>query len=223
MPMKMICDARTCDGYRCLERDDEQDDRTANAEFLANCQHAKCKVVRLVRQQISKLQNMQYERLLAASDEACEKVHNEMSTEMHEALNNKVHEVSGEVHEPYDDLHESKVEQAFSCESHNSVYEAQKAAAVAKRIVEGTNRANAATASLRRTASPGRTVNRKWMLRILDRVRHRAHLILAAAAVGVIVWTALVYGVFLGATACGSGRTCFRSSLKYTHAKRTLF
>ena len=64
-----------------------------------------------------------------------------MSTEMHEALNNKVHEVSGEVHEPYDDLHESKVEQAFSCESHNSVYEAQKAAAVAKRIVEGTNRA----------------------------------------------------------------------------------
>jgi len=59
MPMKMICDARTCDGYRCLERDDEQDDRTANAEFLANCQHAKCKVVRLVRQQISKLQNMQ--------------------------------------------------------------------------------------------------------------------------------------------------------------------
>ncbi|KYN26990.1 hypothetical protein ALC57_03331 [Trachymyrmex cornetzi] len=223
MPTKMICDAGTCGGCRYLERD-EQDDRTANlAEFLANCQHAKCKVVRLVRQQISKLQNMQHERLLTASDEAREKVHNEMPTEMHEALNNEVHEVYGEVHEPYDDLHEveSKVEQAFN-ESRGNVYEAQKAAAVAKRIVEGTS-ANAATASLRRTASPGRAVDRKWMLRILDRVRHRAHLILAAAAVGVIVWTALVYGVFLGATACGSGRTCFRSSLKYTHAKRTLF
>ncbi|EGI66807.1 hypothetical protein G5I_04612 [Acromyrmex echinatior] len=226
MPMKMICDARTCGGCQCLERD-EQDDRTANlGEFLVNCQHAKCKVVRLVRQQISKLQNMQYERLLTANVEVREKVHNEMPTEMHEALNNEVHEVCGEVHEPYDDPHEveSKVEQAFN-ESHcaqGNVYKAQKATAVAKRIVEGTN-INAATASLRRTASPGRAVDRKWMLRILDRVRHRAHLILAAAAVGVIVWTALVYGVFLGATACGSGRTCFRSSLKYTHAKRTLF
>jgi len=55
----MICDARTCGGCRYLEQD-EQDARTASlAEFLANCQHAKCKVVRLVRQQISKLQNMQ--------------------------------------------------------------------------------------------------------------------------------------------------------------------
>ncbi|KYM96490.1 PREDICTED: uncharacterized protein LOC108779400 [Cyphomyrmex costatus] len=222
MPSKMICDARTCGGCRYLEQD-EQNDRTANlAEFLANCQHAKCKVVRLVRQQISKLQNMQYEHLLTTSDEAREKVYNEMPTEMHEALNNEVHEVYGEVH---DDLHEveSKVEQA-SNESYGNVYETQKAAAVTKRTVGGTNAiGNAATASLRHTASPGRAVDRKWMLRILDRVRHRAHLILAAAVVGVIVWTALVYGVFLGATACGSGRTCFRSSLKYTHAKRTLF
>lgn len=55
----MICDAHTCGGCRYLEQD-VRDDRTASVtEFLANCQHAKCKVVRLVRQQISKLQNMQ--------------------------------------------------------------------------------------------------------------------------------------------------------------------
>ena len=63
-----------------------------------------------------------------------------MPTEMHEALNNEVHEVYSEVHEPHDDLHEveSKVEQAFN-ESHGNVYEAQKAAAVAKRIVGETS------------------------------------------------------------------------------------
>lgn len=53
---RMICDTHTCDGCRYLE----QDDCTASlAEFLASCQHAKCKVVRLVRQQISKLQDVQ--------------------------------------------------------------------------------------------------------------------------------------------------------------------
>ncbi|XP_011878639.1 PREDICTED: uncharacterized protein LOC105567954 isoform X2 [Vollenhovia emeryi] len=215
----MICDARTCGGCRYLE---EPDDRTASlAEFLANCQQAKCKVVRLVRQQISKLQNMQYERFLVAGDEARKKMRNETPTKMHEAPDNEVRQVYGEVHEPCDDPHgaEGEVEQAFN-ESHDKLYEA----AVAERTVGATNPIeNAATASLRRAASPGRAVDRKWMLRILDRVRHRAHLILAAAAVGVIVWTALVYGVFLGATACGGGRTCFRSSLKYTHTKRTLF
>ncbi|XP_039314147.1 uncharacterized protein LOC105204138 [Solenopsis invicta] len=252
----MICDGRTCGGCRYLEQDDI-DERTASlAEFLANCQHAKCKVVRLVRQQISKLQNMQvrvpafhvigldrstdtslaslkspsgsYEHFLAASDvhdEAHEKTHNETPAEMHEVLDNEVHEVNSGVHEPYDESHEleNKVEQALTVR-HDKLHEAQKAAAVVKRTDGATNAIrNAATASLRRAASPGRAVDRKWMLRILDRVRHRAHLILAAAAVGVIVWTALVYGVFLGATACGSGGICFRSSLKYTHAKRTLF
>ncbi|TGZ45922.1 Uncharacterized protein DBV15_02698 [Temnothorax longispinosus] len=248
MQSEMICDARTCGGCRYLEQD-ERDDRAASlAEFLANCQHAKCKVVRLVRQQISKLQNMQYERFREASDEAHEKMGNE--AKMHEALDNEVQEVYGEVYGPYDDLHvvEGEVEQAFN-ESHDEPYEMQEAVAVARRTgatnaVEVGKKAdssgfdyskfldqsvinkvklNAATASLRRAASPGRAVDRKWMLRILDRVRHRAHLIMAAAAVGVIVWTALVYGVFLGATACGSGRTCFRSSLKYAHAKRALF
>ncbi|XP_028047880.1 uncharacterized protein LOC114254835 [Monomorium pharaonis] len=226
----MICDARICGDCRYLEQDEDVDDRTTSlAEFLVNCQHAKCKVVRLVRQQISKLQDMQYERILAASDvhdEAHEKTLNEMPAEIHEALDNEVHEVYSEVHEPYDDPHEleDKVEQAFNVR-HDKLHGEQKAAAVVKRTVGANTDAirNAATASLRRAASPGRAVDRKWMLRILDRVRHRAHLILAAAAVGVIVWTALVYGVFLGATACGSGRTCFRSSLKYTHAKRTLF
>ncbi|XP_011697170.1 PREDICTED: uncharacterized protein LOC105455500 [Wasmannia auropunctata] len=222
----MICDSRTCGGCRYLE-EDRQDDRAASlAEFLANCQHAKCKVVRLVRQQISKLQNVQYERLLAASevrDEARERTSSRTPpAEMHEATDNEVHEVYGEMHEPYGDLYEveGEVEQAFNG-SHGKL---QNAAVVARRTGGATDViGNAATASLRRAASPGRAVDRKWMLRILDRVRHRAHLILAAAAVGVIVWTALVYGVFLGATACGSGRTCFRSSLKYTHAKRTLF
>ncbi|XP_071553671.1 uncharacterized protein [Temnothorax nylanderi] len=143
---------------------------------------------------------------------------------MHEARDNEVQEVYDEVHGPYDDLHEveGEVEQTFN-ESHDEPYEMQEAVAVARRTGATNAVENAATASLRRAASPGRAVDRKWMLRILDRVRHRAHLIMAAAAVGVIVWTALVYGVFLGATACGSGRTCFRSSLKYTHAKRALF
>jgi len=65
-------------------------------------------------------------------------------------------------------------------------------------------------------------IDRKLMLRILDNLRPRAHLILAAAMLGIIAWTALVYGVFLGATACGNARGCY-ASLKYAHAKRSLF
>ncbi|KAL0115002.1 hypothetical protein PUN28_010518 [Cardiocondyla obscurior] len=228
---EVICDANTCGGCRYLEQDDWP---ASLAEFLANCQHTKCKVVRLVRQQISKLQNMQYEAVLATRGEMREKTHNETSNKMQDMLEklhngafdeiqdmfkNDVHEV----YEPDDDLREAKVEQAFN-ESHGKLDEAQKTVATTRQTVRVANTIeDAATASLRRAASPGRAVDRKWMLRILDRVRHRAHLILAAAAVGVIVWTALVYGVFLGATACGSGRTCSRLPPKYTQAKRTLF
>ncbi|XP_025073738.1 uncharacterized protein LOC105425882 [Pogonomyrmex barbatus] len=216
----MICDTRTCSECQYLEQD-EPDDRTASfVEFLANCQHAKCKVVRLVRQQISKLQNVQHEHFLTVSnarDGAREWMHETPSKIKYDLPdNNEVHEVYGEVYE----MEGRVVQRASNNELYGKPYETQQVAA--RRIDEVTN-ANAATASLHRAASPERAVDRKWMLRILDRVRHRAHLILAAAAVGVIVWTALVYGVFLGATACGSGRTCFRSSLRHTHAKRTLF
>ncbi|XP_050444999.1 uncharacterized protein LOC126848273 [Cataglyphis hispanica] len=220
----MICDARTCIGCQYLQEQDEQN--ASLMVFLANCQHAKCKVVRLVRQQISKLQNMQYERYLATDrmrDEAREETHNEIPINMSEISYNNVREFYDETHEPYnDDIYEmeGKIQQPHD-EEYDEVYEAHETVTNVRRtetinVVE--------TASLHHAASPGRTVvNRKWMLRILDRFRHRAYLILLAAAVGMIVWSALVYGVFLGATACGSGRTCFASTLRYKHAKRSLF
>ncbi|XP_070166447.1 uncharacterized protein [Polyergus mexicanus] len=219
----MICDARTCAGCRYLD----QDEQTNLAVFLANCQHAKCKVVRLVRQQISKLQNMQHERYLTTGkvrDEGCEETHSEMPINTSEASHDKVREFYGEIHEAYnDDIYEveDKISQPHD-EEYDEVYEAHEAVTNAKRAVGTINAAE--TTSLHRAASPGGgVVDRKWMLRILDRFRHRAYLILLAAAVGMIVWSALVYGVFLGATACGSGRTCFASTLRYKHAKRSLF
>ncbi|XP_025154547.1 uncharacterized protein LOC112588525 [Harpegnathos saltator] len=153
----MICNARTCTECRYLKDDERQDDQTSFAEFLANCQHAKCKVVRLVRQQISKLQNMQVGPAFS-----CIRVKS------------------------------TKRKMKYKCEAGRNEY------------------TNTATLS-RRTVFPERAVGRKWMLWVLSRVRHRAHLMLAAAVVGVIVWSALVYG------------PCFLSSLKYTRAKRSLF
>ncbi|RLU15687.1 hypothetical protein DMN91_011442 [Ooceraea biroi] len=233
----MICDARTCAGCRYLEQDDPA---TSLAEFLADCQHAKCKVVRLVRQQISKLQNMQvgrpYERLLAADEGPHVGARNE--TQNDEAFMTPHETFYGEVHEVYDELYESpdaaykvrvKAEQANDEET----YRTQKAAATARETVEATSATgvskavrpedDAVTAPSRRAAPPERAVDRKLMLRLLDCVRHRARLVLAAATLGVIAWTALVYGVFLGATACGSGRGCYASSFRYAHAKRSLF
>ncbi|XP_012219828.1 uncharacterized protein [Linepithema humile] len=221
----MICDAITCAGCRYLEQDEQDDQATSFAEFLANCQHAKCKVVRLVRQQISKLQNTQYEHFPIAGDahdEIHEESKSESSSKMHEEPHREedVHEIYGEIHKPYNDVYEVE----GGVQTQDKVYEMQKPVAIVKQTVGMENAiTNITTASFHRAASPGRAVDRKWMLWILDRVRHRAHLILAAAVVGVIAWTALVYGVFLGATTCGSGRTCFASSLKYTHAKRSLF
>ncbi|XP_072749409.1 uncharacterized protein [Anoplolepis gracilipes] len=219
----MICDARTCAGCRYLE----QDEQTASlAVFLANCQHTKCKVVRLVRQQISKLQNMQYERYLATGNvcnEACEETHSEIPIKVNEASYDEIHELYSEVHKPYnDEIYEveGKVRQPHH-EKYDEVYEAPTAVTVANRTVGAINAVK--TVSLHRVVSPGEVVDRKWMLRILDRFRHRAHLILMAAVVGVIVWSALVYGVFLGATACGSGRTCLASTFRHKHAKRSLF
>ncbi|XP_029173496.1 uncharacterized protein LOC114942319 [Nylanderia fulva] len=213
----MICDARTCAGCRYLEEDDE---RTTNlAVYLANCQHAKCKVVRLVRQQISKLQNMQREWYLTTYEEAKQEARREIPIKREASY--EVREVYGEIHG--EEVHEveGEIEQTYN-EEYNEVHNAVPR----KRIVEMINaEENITTASLHRAASPPRrmAVDRKWMLRILNRVRHRAHLILVAAAVGVIVWSALVYGVFLGATACGSGRICLASTLKYKPAKRSLF
>lgn len=88
---------------------------------------------------------------------------------------------------------------------------------------QATRLEDATIVPLRRLAPPERVMDRKLMLRVLDCVRDRAHLILAAATLGVIAWTALVYGVFLGATACGSSRGCYASSYRYPHAKRSLF
>ncbi|XP_020289998.1 uncharacterized protein LOC109857760 [Pseudomyrmex gracilis] len=227
----MMCDARTCAGCRYLEQDYEQEDDRATilAEFLANCQHAKCKVVRLVRQQISKLQNMQYERFLI---DATKKLPESMtSTKVYEEPFSEVHQAHRNVHEPCSGVHDGsygdvrEIEGEVVAQERQSELMAYEEAPklVVKRMVEVKDAVeeSTATASLPGTASPERAVDRKWMLRILDRVRHRAHLILAAAAVGVIVWTALVYGVFLGATACGSGRTCFASS--FQDARRSLF
>lgn len=131
----------------------------------------------------------------------------------------ELREVYGEIHGEEILEVEGKVRQ-----THDEVHKAVPSPT--KRTIGMINvEENITTASLHRaTSSPWRmAVDRKWMLRILNRVRHRAHLILVAAVVGLIVWSALVYGVFLGATACGNGRTCLASSLKYKHAKRSLF
>ncbi|EFN65914.1 hypothetical protein EAG_09217 [Camponotus floridanus] len=221
----MICDTHTCVGCQYLEQDEQT---TSLAVFLANCQHAKCKVVRLVRQQMSKLQNMQHERYLVISkarDEVCEETRSEMPVNMSEVSYDEVREIYDEMHEmPHDDeiYEEGKTRQPYD-EEYDGVYETHKAVTVANRTVEKIN-ANVEFTSLHRATSlRGALIDRKWVLRILDRFRHRAYLILVAAAVGVTVWSALVYGVFLGATACGSSRTCFASTLRYKHAKRSLF
>ncbi|EFN82817.1 hypothetical protein EAI_07260 [Harpegnathos saltator] len=94
----MICNARTCTECRYLKDDERQDDQTSFAEFLANCQHAKCKVVRLVRQQISKLQNMQSFPNTNGEHEPHEETYSEIYGKVHE----KVHQ--GEVYEAQDEV-----------------------------------------------------------------------------------------------------------------------
>lgn len=156
------------------------------------------------------LYRMQYECFLATGD---------LNDGVHEETFNAVHEAYGEVYEVHSEAQQPDVTYEANNEVLPTYNEMQETNGTQVRRIE---EEKAVTTLFQHSAMPDNAIDRRWIRRILDSFRRRAYSILAAAAIGVIVWTALLYGVFLGATVCGNSRTC-SASLKYTHAKRSLF